>query len=145
MSRTAETAPRSAYPAPEACDVVLAPSYAQAKNWNMAHRGMAGTDDAGLFGTIAQTFAEWLAGIWELYGNGCRLISDPERSVLAQRVLDERPLESLAATPNLGAALASCARYGSGIPSFDAAVQDAAAGNTPRGTESGHAAPLAYA
>ncbi len=145
MSRTAETAPRSAYPAPEACDVVLAPSYAQAKNWNMAHRGMAGTDDAGLFGTIAQTFAEWLAGIWELYGNGCRLISDPERSVLAQRVLDERPLESLAATPNLGAALASCARYGSGIPSFDAAVQDAAAGNTPRGTESGHAAPLADA
>ena len=146
MSRTAETPHRSAFPAPEACDVVLAPSYSQAKNWNMAHRGIAASGaPVGLFGTIAQTFDEWAAGIWELYGNGCRLISDAERIVLAQRVIDERPLTHLAATPNLGSALASCARRGLGVPAFDAAVREASTGRTPHVGQDGQAVPLSAA
>lgn len=131
---------------PEACDIVLASSYSQVKNWNMTHRGIAGSDaPAGLFGTIAQTFDEWIASIWELYGNGCRLISAAERRVLAQRAIDRRPLRHLVATPNLGSALATCVRSGSGVPAFDTAVQEAAAGRRPNIAQHGRAVPLSDA
>ena len=111
---------------PEDCDVVVAPSYAQAKNWSQAHRSQGGH---GRFGSIAQTFPAWIESLWELYGNGCRLVDDTERAVVARTVAAALPKTHLADTPNLSAALARCARHGLGIPSFDAAVDAAMAGN----------------
>lgn len=117
---------------PEGCDVLLAESYAQAKNWNRAHHGSATTPvPQGCFGIIAQTFPSWIEGVWELYGNGHRLISDLERLVIAERALTEQPLRHLVQTPNLSYALSICARQGLGAPAFDEAVRRAAAGRKP--------------
>ncbi|MGI6591248.1 MAG: PD-(D/E)XK nuclease family protein [Eggerthellaceae bacterium] len=110
--------------APQDCDVLLAESYAQAKNWNLAHRGIdGGSSPEGCFGVIAQTFPEWIEGIWELHGDGRRFATEIERLTIAERTLTERPLRYLVRTPNLSSSLALCAEWGLGTPSFERALE----------------------
>ena len=60
-------------------DVVLLPTFIQVEDWR---RQRALEQRAGLFGQAVTTFNAWIADLWELYGDGRRLVDSIQRQMV---------------------------------------------------------------
>lgn len=118
-------------------DLILAPTYASAKNHN---RALALENPSGAFSSVARSFEEWIEGLWAQEGDGRPLASPLEESMAGEAVVQNHDFQQLQPSPGLGSAIAACARRGLGVPSFDRAVQAAS-----RGADSHSAEELAPA
>ncbi len=99
-------------------DVVLTPSYALAKEINLAAaRGSAG----GAFGTIATTFWAWVEGLWERCGDGRQIASDVQVSAVLSKVLSQHE-GALKMRPGLPVAALHAMQAASGLDAFERAV-----------------------
>lgn len=107
------------------CDVVLAPSYAIAKNRNVSR---AVEERGGLLGVVAEPFESWVGKLWEQWGDGRVICDSVQRAVIAEALVARREFMALERTPGLAKAISSCARVGFSVPAFDDAVREAHAG-----------------
>ncbi len=105
-------------------DLVFYPTQAQAS----AHlRREAQSCCAGTFGTHVSTLRGWVGDLWELFGDGRRIVADVEREMLMASVFEHSPLcdsenpESISPRAAAGIA-AECVARASGLPAFEDAV-----------------------
>ena len=103
-------------------DVVLAPSYALAKEINLAAARMS---PGGAFGTTATTFWSWVEGLWERHGDGRQIASDVQVSVVLSRVLSAHE-GTLQNRPGLAVAALRIMQRAAGLDAFERAVTSVA-------------------
>lgn len=109
---------------PNAYDVVLLPTFAQVEDYR---KRLAGSGGAGVFSCAITTFAAWIADLWELHGDGRRLIDSVKRGVVMRAacgcVYDEDDL-----TPGIAPLAARCVRSVAGLQEFEQALDQAQQG-----------------
>jgi len=113
--------------------IVLLPTFAQVETYrkNAAQNGQV------LFDVAVNTFAGWIADLWELHGDGRALVGTAQRYVGLHAALAQVPLDSasdpsdacmLADLPGVVKVAVACVHDASGVPAFEQAVQTAKAG-----------------
>ena len=85
----------------------------------------AAHDAAGCMGMRVETPSSWLASLWQLYGDGRRLVTPLERVALLEALLGED--ESSESQPGLARFAARLATTALGVPAFDEACARAGA------------------
>ena len=134
-------------------DVVLLPTFIQVEDWR---RQRALERRAGLFGQAVTTFNAWVADLWELHGDGRRLV-DPIQRQMVMRVafsqlvgdstaeagvdrpdgeaadLPDAVEDSLTLSPGVAPLAARCEQAAAGVAEYDAAVAAAGSGELPAG------------
>ena len=85
----------------------------------------AAHDAAGCMGMRVETPSSWLASLWQLYGDGRRLVTPLERVALLEALLGED--ESNESQPGLARFAARLATTALGVPAFDEACARAGA------------------
>lgn len=110
-------------------DVVLLPTYAQVEAYR---KRFASQNGAGLFSCVVSTFSAWIADLWELHGDGRRLVDGVQRRTIMQaaciQVYGEENL-----TPGLAQLAARCERHAAGLAAFEQALDQAECGEGPQG------------
>lgn len=111
-----------------AFDVVILPSFAQVETWCKEH---ADERASGLFAQTVTTFDAWIADLWELHGDGRVIVSDMQRQILMQHVLElsGAGLDS----PGIAPMASSCMRKAVGVTAFEAALDAAQGGREIEG------------
>ncbi|MEG2459191.1 MAG: PD-(D/E)XK nuclease family protein [Raoultibacter sp.] len=102
--------------------VWLLPTYAAV----LARRkALAAAASCARFGVTLTTLSAWVADAWELYGNGCTLVSPVQRDLLVQRLLKEAhaagEVQHIASTAGMVELIASAVAEGAGLAAFGAA------------------------
>ena len=114
---------------PNAYDVVLLPTFAQVEDYR---KRLAGSGGAGVFSCAITTFAAWIADLWELHGDGRRLIDSVKRGVV-MRACCNHVYGDDALTPGIAPLAARCMRTAAGVCEFEQALDEVAYGQGPVG------------
>lgn len=136
-------------------DVVVLPSFSQVEDWRKSHAICA---EAGLFSQVVTTFNAWIADLWELHGDGRAIADSLQRQTIMQAAfgvgidaeagvdIGARALmpdgDALTASPGIVKLASECVRAAAGVPAFERAVEQAAAGAVPQGISSREAVLL---
>lgn len=129
-------------------DVVIMPTFALVED---ARKRRADAARAGSFAQTITTFNAWIADLWELHGDGRAIVDSVQRELLMRAAFDETLLGGggasddglLTASPGVVRLASSCVKMAAGVPAFERAVDEAAAGHVPDGLSGGEAALLA--
>lgn len=130
-------------------DVVILPTFALVED---DRKRRADAVRAGSFSQTVTTFNAWIADLWELHGDGRAIVDSVQRELFMQAAFKEA-LRGGGASTFDGAALtvssgtvqlaASCVKAAAGVPAFERAIDEVAAGRVPVGLSGGEAALLA--
>lgn len=113
--------PEGSLALPDSYDVVLMPSYAQVRAFNAA---CAEAHEGGLFGHMVTTFPAWVEELWSLHGDGRRMATSMQSSLIMAGVLGDGGLAGL---PNLPSRAVRFVRRCAGLREFDAALDGSCA------------------
>ena len=78
-------------------DVILLPTFAQVEAYR---KRLAAASGAGVFSCTITTFSAWIADLWELHGDGRRLVDSVKRQVI-MRVACKRAYGDDGLTPGI--------------------------------------------
>ena len=102
-------------------DVVLLPTFSQVE----AYRKRTALDDApSLFSCTVTTFAAWIADLWELHGDGRRLVDSLQREVV-MRAAFKRVYGDETPEPGVAPLAATCMKKAAGVHAFEQALDRA--------------------
>lgn len=102
-------------------DVVLMPTQAAAVGFRKRVARESGP--GALFGVAVTTFPSWVAGLWELHGDGRRIATAVERDMVSQSVCEQAECD-----PGVDRVVSECLARACGVAGFDEAVAAASQG-----------------
>ena len=106
---------------PNTYDVILLPTFTQVEAYR---KRLATAGSAGVFSCTITTFSAWIADLWELHGDGRRLVDAVKRQVIMRAACNRVYVED-DLTPGIAPLAARCVRSAAGLKEFEQALDQA--------------------